>query len=193
MDLIHFDQLAIRPWKNGGGVTRELASYPAHAGPEGFFWRASIADVNESGPFSVFPGVDRIIVLLDGDGMHLEFADGKVHALTTPFCPYRFRGDDALHSRLAESPSKDFNLMLRRDAFDGNIEVWSEERIITPAPCFMLLFCARGRWELIDSDGLRQELRALQTLAGECAEERIAIRPLEPGSILLGVSIVHAI
>ena len=51
-----------RPWRNGGGVTRELASSPE--GVDDFDWRVSIAEVTASGDFSRFPGVDRTIVRL---------------------------------------------------------------------------------------------------------------------------------
>ena len=47
-------------WKNGGGVTREVASWPEQAGLDGFDWRISLAEVAAGGPFSVFPGVDIV-------------------------------------------------------------------------------------------------------------------------------------
>ncbi|HEV7980797.1 HutD family protein [Amycolatopsis sp.] len=55
------------PWKNGGGVTREVAG-----GFSDFGWRVSVADVSTSGPFSVFPGVDRTIMGVEGSGMVLS-------------------------------------------------------------------------------------------------------------------------
>src|SRR5436853_5944959 len=53
-------------WKNGGGRTTEIAAYPPDAGLEHFAWRASIADIERSGPFSAFAGIDRTLVLLQG-------------------------------------------------------------------------------------------------------------------------------
>ncbi len=63
-----------KPWKNGGGVALDLHVEPAGAGMDAFDWRASIALVQRSGPFSHFPGVDRTIVLLEGTGMRLDSA-----------------------------------------------------------------------------------------------------------------------
>src|ERR1700733_1295252 len=96
-------------WKNGGGSTRTVAVSPASSGFDDFVWRVSIADVGESGGFSLFPGVDRTILLLDGAGMVLERNDGAAHALTTPFEPYAFRGEDVIKARLVDGASRDFN------------------------------------------------------------------------------------
>ncbi|MFN9927385.1 MAG: HutD family protein, partial [Phenylobacterium sp.] len=54
------DRLAV-PWKNGGGITRELAVWPPGASFDDFVWRVSMAEVHQDGPFSSFPGVDRIL------------------------------------------------------------------------------------------------------------------------------------
>ena len=123
LKLISYDDLIATPWKNGAGVTRELACYPAGATLDDFLWRVSIADVGQSGPFSSFPGIDRVITLLDGDGMRLQFADGANHDLSEKLAPYSFRGEDSVHAQLLGTPSRDFNLMLRRDAARGTVEV----------------------------------------------------------------------
>lgn len=59
------------PWKNGGGMTRELVCQPPDADMDSFDWRVSIAHIASDGPFSSFSGVDRIITLLSGGGVHL--------------------------------------------------------------------------------------------------------------------------
>ena len=72
-DVQWFDLRSVpaMPWKNGGGSTRELACWPPGADTSGFDWRVSVASIAAAGPFSVFAGVDRNIMLLDGDGVHL--------------------------------------------------------------------------------------------------------------------------
>ena len=60
------------PWKNGGGLTHEIAVHPSGAGMAAFEWRVSVAEVAQDGPFSRFPGVDRTLVLLAGNGVRLE-------------------------------------------------------------------------------------------------------------------------
>ena len=44
------------PWKNGGGVTREIAKGAAAGPDDDWGWRISIAEVERDGPFSTFPG-----------------------------------------------------------------------------------------------------------------------------------------
>lgn len=190
MKLIHYEELIATPWKNGGGITRELASYPADAALDDFLWRISIAEVHQSGPFSVFPGIDRIIALLDGDGMQLESGDGSVHNLTAPFTPYRFRGEDDVHATLAGTACRDFNLMLRRDAVGGSMEIRRQAHDVTiHRASFMTLFCAQGLWEIIPAHGMRVELGRQQALIGGMAEGNLALAPLQPGSVLVAVSI----
>jgi environmental stress-induced protein Ves len=71
--LQHFalPQVPAQPWKNGGGQTRELVCQPAGASLQDFDWRISVATIAASGPFSSYPGVDRSITLLAGDGVLL--------------------------------------------------------------------------------------------------------------------------
>ena len=61
-----FDELPVMRWKNGGGATREAVNWPPGAGLDAFDWRVSIASIAASGPFSVFTGVERRIMLLEG-------------------------------------------------------------------------------------------------------------------------------
>ncbi|KRB27871.1 HutD family protein [Acidovorax sp. Root70] len=112
------------PWKNGGGSTRELACWPPGAGMDGFGWRVSVATIAHPGPFSAFPGVDRQIMLLEGDGVHLQGAAGHwQHALERCWQPFAFSGDEPVDCRMLGGVSTDFNLMLRRGAWNGKLEV----------------------------------------------------------------------
>ena len=56
-----------RSWKNGGGVTHDVAVFPEGADDESFLWRASVATIAAAGPFSRFPEIDRALMLLDGE------------------------------------------------------------------------------------------------------------------------------
>ena len=185
MKLISFDDLIATPWKNGGGVTRELACYPAGAALDDFLWRISIAEVNQSGPFSLFPGIDRVITLLEGDGMQLTFSDGEQYALTAPLLPYRFRGERIVNAQLVGAAARDFNLMLRRDAVDGSLRIRHDAGEIACEHGFLVLFCARGSWELDTPDDRRYRIDLRQSLTGDCARGVMRVHPLQADSALL--------
>lgn len=106
-------------WKNGLGWTREIM----RSTPSGddWDWRLSIAEVDQDGPFSAFPGVDREIVLLSGAGMRLDFADGDSHVLHPPHGALRFAGEQAVNAALLDGPTQDFNVMWRRDRFKAAV------------------------------------------------------------------------
>ncbi|CAN5532511.1 HutD family protein [soil metagenome] len=104
------------PWKNGGGVTREVASFPPGAGLDDFAWRVSLADLSADGPFSTFPGVDRVLTVIEGGGLVLD-VDGRMLALDAASPPLGFPGDAPVTARLTGGPIRDLNLMARRGAW----------------------------------------------------------------------------
>lgn len=109
-------------WRNGAGWTRQVHAQASTAPGADWDWRLSIAEIDRDAPFSAFPGVDRELVLLHGNGLRLRFDDGEVHELLPPHDRLRFAGERALAGELVDGPSEDFNLMWRRDAFDA--ELW---------------------------------------------------------------------
>ena len=102
------------PWKNGGGMTREIAVGPEGAGLEDFLWRLSVAEVAASGPFSAFPGIDRTLTLLQGDGLKLDFEEGDDLVIDVRWRPAAFDGGRLCQGRLIGGPVTDFNVMSRR-------------------------------------------------------------------------------
>lgn len=99
-------------WRNQLGWTRQI-----HCSPpvDDWDWRLSIAEIERDSDFSVFPGVDRELVLLAGNGLRLHFPDGGVEELLPPHDKLRFAGEGALRCELLDGPTHDFNLMWRRD------------------------------------------------------------------------------
>jgi environmental stress-induced protein Ves len=147
-------ELTPMPWKNGGGVTREIAAYPEGAGLDTFAWRVSLADVAEPGPFSRFPGIARTLVLLSGAGMHLHEENGPTHELNQPLDKLEFAGETAIHATLPGGATRDFNLMLRRGAASGKVEVWHGNGGHTLTGTTVLLFCAAGHVEVAWDDDI---------------------------------------
>jgi len=127
------------PWKNGGGVTREVAGAPA--GFPDFDWRVSIADVSTSGPFSVFPGVDRTIMGVEGSGMVLSL-DGVEHEVV-PRVPFSFDGDAATTGSLRSGPTRNLNVMTRRGRAKATLTV-SENAVVDHSGPVVLLALSDG-------------------------------------------------
>ena len=132
------------PWKNGGGTTRTLAVAPEDAGLDNFQWRVSMAQIDASGDFSAFPGVDRTILLWRGGGVLLQSPQWPEHALTEPLLPFYFRGEDEVVCRLPGPAAMDLNLMVRRGGAKASLSCHAAA-VEFLAPCEeLLVLCAAG-------------------------------------------------
>ncbi len=105
-------------WKNGAGWTSEILKVPD---AENWHWRLSIAEIESDAPFSAFPGVERELVLLSGNGLRLRFDDGDTHELLPPHARLRFAGERTAFGELIDGPTRDFNLMWQRDVVDARL------------------------------------------------------------------------
>jgi hypothetical protein len=124
------------PWKNSGGITREVASL-AHA------WRVSIADIDRDGPFSRFDGIDRLLIVLDGAGVTLD-SPGVLRA----FHIARFAGEAPVVARLANGPVRVFNLMTYRGTVRASVDIVRSPVRRTLAADTVLFVCAQGATEV---------------------------------------------
>lgn len=104
------------PWKNGGGTTAEVAAFPEGSGFDTFGWRISMADVESDGPFSVFPEIDRTLIVVEGNGIELD-VEGVPFRLDRASPKLSFSGEDATVGRLLSGPIRDLNVMTRRGQF----------------------------------------------------------------------------
>jgi hypothetical protein len=189
MKIIPFHDLTVSRWKNGCGATRELAVHPPGASFESLDWRASVADIEASGPFSEFAGLDRVILLIDGDGIRMDFGDGDAHALTQLFEPHAFHGEQPVLAHLVGGPSRDFNVMLRRGVVSGSVRVWRAAAVFDCLAGHLLCFCARGAWELTLPDGERYPIAFQDTLVGESPPGRLELQPMAEDSVLFSFSV----
>ncbi|WP_425342156.1 HutD/Ves family protein [Jiella mangrovi] len=101
-------------WKNGGGETIEVAVHPDGADLDAFDWRVSMARVEADGPFSAFPGIDRTLAILEGEGMELDVDGMGLQRLTRGSAPFAFPADAATKATLIDGPITDLNVMSRR-------------------------------------------------------------------------------
>ncbi len=139
-------------WKNGGGVTREIAAWPEGAGMGDFAWRVSLAEVAADGPFSAFPGVDRTLTLAEGAGMDLTVA-GAHRRVAERYAPQHFPGDAPTHCRLLDGPVVNFNVMYRRGLAPADTAVVRGTLAVVSAPGDVLLIVALHGPAELDADG----------------------------------------
>jgi environmental stress-induced protein Ves len=109
--VLRADERPAVPWKNGGGLTREVASAPSQAGISDFAWRVS---------------------LVDGPGMVLT-VDGTSHTVAERYVPFAFPGDATTDCRLLGGPLVDFNVMVRRGRATAKVEI-VRDRVALSAP-----------------------------------------------------------
>ena len=120
MRLLRATDRVAQKWKNGGGVTREVAVSPDGAGFDRFDWRVSIAEVAAAGPFSRFAGIDRTLAVLGGR-MRLTFPE-HVLELDAECAPLAFPGEASCDGTPLGGTVTDLNLMTRRGKVRGRME-----------------------------------------------------------------------
>jgi uncharacterized protein len=161
----------ISAWRNGGGRTRQVAIEPRDADiARGFRWRVSIAQVDSDGPFSAFPGIDRSLWLLRGNGMILD-VDGRQARLDQPLQRIDFAGETPVHAQRIDGPNEDLNVMVARGvACTARIaELAATPAIVELGPGQHVLLAIGGgvavdRLDLGDGDAVRCSLREPHSL-----------------------------
>jgi uncharacterized protein len=130
--IIHRSSFTAVPWKNGGGVTHEVIRVPRREDP--FLWRVGVAQVDSSGPFSDFSGYHRKMVLLQGQGVALEFGSGQQGMLRSVGDWLEFDGAMPTRCELLDGPCVDLNLMVSKSLrTTASVECVSEPVRVTAA------------------------------------------------------------
>ncbi|MGE0154698.1 MAG: HutD family protein [Reyranellaceae bacterium] len=132
------------PWKNGGGVTTDIAAeYAPGAEPggwQGMIWRLSRTRIEKPGPFSDLPGCDRLLAVTEGAGLVLHPQGRPALDVRTPFRPVRFAGEWAIDSELTQGPVGVLNLLADRTriAIDLSFVAASAATSLPPARAILL-------------------------------------------------------
>lgn len=176
MEYFDMRKMSVNLWRNAAGETREICTFPP--AKRDFYWRASIASIAANGEFSLFPGMERIVTLLEGGEMFLESADRFNHTLK-PLQPFAFAADQVVKAKLtAGQMSMDFNIMTRLDVCKAKVRI-AERTFTTFGSRGGVVFVINGAWQLGDKllttdqgacwfDG-RHTLRLLQRKVNCCS------------------------
>ena len=146
--IIPLAEVSASPWRNGGGVTRELLAWPS---AQDWSWRMSVAEVESSGPFSAFEGVQRWFAVLTGAGVRLDMGQPPhqhSHTVTASGAPLCFDGGSPAHCSLLGGATQDFNLMLRNGSAQGRMERVSgafETLLVAPKIIAIYVISMRAR------------------------------------------------
>ena len=141
MRIIRRPDLVEGRWRNGMGVSWDIASDPP--GADDFGWRFAIARIDADVPFSNYPGIDRIFTLIEGNGLDLAFEGRPSLAVHRRFVPHPYPCDVPTFCRLRAGPCRALNLFTRRGAWRATADVLSSGAEIThPGP--ILLFALQG-------------------------------------------------
>ena len=182
------ERLPAMPWKNGGGVTREIVCVPAGAGLDEFDWRVSIATIAASGPFSAFPGIDRVITLLQGGGVHLRSRDGAIdHRLDTPLAPFAFPGEAVIDAQLLAGECRDLNVMTRRGRCRAQVLVQRVAGELASSHAGVLL-AVGGRWHAASEHGAH-DLAAGEGLWWQAEHAAWRLRPNTTDAALIAIQL----
>ena len=167
IQTIQLSDTQSQPWKNGGGVTHELLTWPLHCGVD-WLIRLSVANIDQDGAFSAFSGVQRWFAVLEGGGVTLDF-DGRQHNQGLHALPLEFDGGDAPYCTLNQGSTLDLNLMSKRgQALMINMQRGSY--FLTPAAWRAMYCVSPGVWR--DSAGQSKPLAAHTLLWSDDATSR---------------------
>jgi uncharacterized protein len=154
------------PWRNGGGVTREVAAHPPGRGCEQLEWRVSIAEIGAAGPFSAFPGLDRRLAVLEGR-LELDIAQQPPVEVSPASPAVQFAGDVLVYARPIAGTVTDLNVMTRRGRYTSALtlhELSAALALASGATTTVLLALspltlhgAGGEWQLSRLDAARCE------------------------------------
>jgi uncharacterized protein len=139
------DQYVRTPWKNGGGVTTDIAF-------DDDVWRFSRTPITVAGPFSDYTGFDRMQVVVAGSGLVLQTPAGEIDE-RQPFRPVRFAGETPIASRLESGPVEVVNLLGDRSRVSVDLAVLEAGRTRDLGPGLHIAYCPGGRARLrIDNE-----------------------------------------
>ncbi|KRE15695.1 hypothetical protein ASE63_15700 [Bosea sp. Root381] len=147
MTALRPEQFRSKPWKNGGGVTLDIAdAVRPGADPgswDGMIWRLGRTAIVEPGPFSDLSGYERLQAVVVGRGLVLKGPDGEID-LRQPFRPVRYDGGIPLVSQLENGPVEVVNLIADRALCDIDLSAPVVGEALAPAGAIHILYAPGG-------------------------------------------------
>lgn len=130
-------------WRNGGGVTRELAREPASEESADPGWRVSIAELDRPAPFSTFAGLTRHFTVIGAQPVTLMLGERRIEL--APLESLAFAGEMPVSCQLPDGPSRALNLMYNPQCWQVGI-AWLDPgaALVRDPDCETLLLAVVG-------------------------------------------------
>lgn len=192
MQVLRESRYVTVPWKNGGGLTREILKFPPDAAD--FDWRLSLATIAAPGPFSAFDGYDRTLVLVRGAGVVLNFGPHGQTTLRAPGHVVAFDGAWPATCTLIDGPSTDMNLIVARaraEARTSILRVATRETIPTSGWEETLVCCLSGAVQIENASGEAATLSGADVARCNPGDAAITCGPQGLGPALLFIAFVR--
>lgn len=180
-------------WRNGRGVTLEIAREPATG--EQFSWRLSLADIDADGEFSAYPGYRRALVLVAGTSLQLRFRGHGARLLGPSSRGARFEGEWQTHCAIPNGRCTDLSLIVSRGSAPPAsvvrapkiLHVESSGRVVLGKDLYGALFVLEGSIAVSESARARSRiLRGRDTLLLSPGTSRtLRIRSVGPLAVWL--------
>jgi len=181
MKIIHAEGKPLIPWKNGGGLTREIAVHFDQARHHDFLWRISMAIIDQPCHFSRFDGIDRTIALLDGKSVSLK--KGSEHiGINIGEKSFSFRGEEEVTATpIGTGRTTDLNVMTRRGFFTHKMEyyLFHDHSAIEAVADITFIICNNN----ITLNG--QELQPFDTSTDFIKGEKITLKTQEKAQVFI--------
>lgn len=125
MQVLRNADLPVSRWPNGAGRKADMVT--------GDGWMTGFAWIDADAPFSLLPGLDRTITLVEGPGFTLD-VDGRPLPVTDRFTPTAFDGGAVTRCRI-EGPSRVMNVMTNRTRFRHDVAIVDRSARVDPGGC----------------------------------------------------------
>jgi uncharacterized protein len=151
------------PWKNGQGSTREIARRLLGIRGPRFVWRVSISDLVRDADLATFPGVERSVTVVAGEGAGLVLPGAEHHLV--PNLPFRFDGEAQAHVRLPHGPVSILNVLTVTNRMSAEVRI---HNLSTDVPLTIagttLVVLLSGAASVYAADGAHGDLAPLDAL-----------------------------
>lgn len=181
------EEIPAEPWRNGGGITRTIAADVAGGD---FIWRVSATDIEQSGAFSVFPGIDRTAMLLTGHGVSLHGEATELSFQRTGDLA-QFAGEAVMQATLDSGPVRLWNVMTRRGAASCTLALWRNEAVAVDG-AFQICMVLNGGYQLLVAGSIAAELHAGEGIIVRTAMPDLQLLPTGSQDTLISTRIALA-